>query len=459
MKILAAGWADPHVLALMDTLQACAPTALIIDPRTSLRDGLESCGPDRAGFVYVLRDDLPYDDCRAAFRAGANSDSGSASGDAGDGGPATFGKGVIFFLAAEDAVARALDEGKAVDEALARWCAMARDLIAFHRHLRQHVLLTDAVAAHAAIHDFLTIAANRFGLNGPGEAIVPPPVSRPDDACRLVAEKIIAGDAVASRLNEALRAASPREINHQRPAPDPMAIMASVRAIPETRAALDAARAEADRAAHTIEKLTEELAQVRRERDDNARMAAEAREQVTIYDAQLEDADDQYANLLAHTRAIQDVAEAYYVQAGENAAQASEIARLTARLEKSEGALAGMQASFYWRAGAPLRKVTGGLRRSTGLKTRRHIDLVRKSPLFNAEWYLQTYADVRESGVDPAEHFVLFGGFEGRDPGPSFSSARYLKDNPDVAAARANPLVHFLRFGSKEGRSAGGGQS
>ncbi|WP_127091218.1 hypothetical protein [Aquabacter cavernae] len=78
---------------------------------------------------------------------------------------------------------------------------------------------------------------------------------------------------------------------------------------------------------------------------------------------------------------------------------------------------------------------------------------VKASALFDAEWYLARNADVSADGVDPALHYLWFGGQEGRDPGPRFSSGVYLVQNPDVAKGGINPLLHYLRFGEGEGRA------
>ncbi len=79
-------------------------------------------------------------------------------------------------------------------------------------------------------------------------------------------------------------------------------------------------------------------------------------------------------------------------------------------------------------------------------------DVIARSPLFDPNWYLATYADVAQAGIDPALHYLQHGGSEGRDPGPSFSTADYLQRNPDVAAAGVNPLVHYEGHGRGEGR-------
>jgi hypothetical protein len=74
--------------------------------------------------------------------------------------------------------------------------------------------------------------------------------------------------------------------------------------------------------------------------------------------------------------------------------------------------------------------------------------LIINSGLFDAEWYLATYPDVLESGLEPFAHFMTIGARLKRDPGPSFSARRYLETNTDVAELGLDPLLHYLR--SKE---------
>lgn len=77
---------------------------------------------------------------------------------------------------------------------------------------------------------------------------------------------------------------------------------------------------------------------------------------------------------------------------------------------------------------------------------------IRTSRLFDSEWYLAQNPDVAQAKMDPAIHYLHFGGFEGRNPSPNFSSAWYLDRYNDVKQAGINPLVHYLRYGRKEGR-------
>ncbi len=78
----------------------------------------------------------------------------------------------------------------------------------------------------------------------------------------------------------------------------------------------------------------------------------------------------------------------------------------------------------------------------------------RPNPFFDTRWYLDRYEDVRRSGVNPLVHYATHGWREGRDPGPGFDTKCYLEENPDVKASGMNPLAHYLRFGRAEGRAA-----
>ncbi len=81
--------------------------------------------------------------------------------------------------------------------------------------------------------------------------------------------------------------------------------------------------------------------------------------------------------------------------------------------------------------------------------------MVRNSGFFDADWYLERYPDVRLSGIEPLQHFLLVGWHLGRSPGPNFSTQAYLKVNPDIEDAGMNALLHYLNHGIDEGRPLG----
>ncbi len=89
-------------------------------------------------------------------------------------------------------------------------------------------------------------------------------------------------------------------------------------------------------------------------------------------------------------------------------------------------------------------------------------------PLFDTQFYLELYPEVADivgsSGTSPIQDFIEYGQFEGLDPFFDFFTDFYLQDNPDVAAiveasaASPDPLTgieHFVRFGQYEGRDPG----
>ena len=77
-------------------------------------------------------------------------------------------------------------------------------------------------------------------------------------------------------------------------------------------------------------------------------------------------------------------------------------------------------------------------------KINNELQIIAESQYFDKEWYLQQYPDVALSKLDPMTHYLLHGGFEGRDPGYSFSSTLYMKNHPELATNRINPLIHYL---------------
>lgn len=79
--------------------------------------------------------------------------------------------------------------------------------------------------------------------------------------------------------------------------------------------------------------------------------------------------------------------------------------------------------------------------------------IIKKSKLFDENYYLRHNEDVRTSGLDPIKHYIKNGWKEGLNPSERFDTNFYLETYPDVKNAGVNPLVHFIQFGSKERRN------
>ena len=72
---------------------------------------------------------------------------------------------------------------------------------------------------------------------------------------------------------------------------------------------------------------------------------------------------------------------------------------------------------------------------------------------FDAEFYHASHQDVRESGMDPLQHFLLHGAAELRNPNREFDSRFYTEANPDVQDTGVNGFWHFLVQGRAQGRA------
>jgi len=96
-----------------------------------------------------------------------------------------------------------------------------------------------------------------------------------------------------------------------------------------------------------------------------------------------------------------------------------------------------------------------GKKEKRGIKPAEGLDqfaMIRSSGLFDEEFYLANNPDVAQAQIDPLEHYLYYGGFEGRDPGLKFSSNYYLNSYNDVRISGINPLVHYLIYGLPENR-------
>ena len=139
-----------------------------------------------------------------------------------------------------------------------------------------------------------------------------------------------------------------------------------------------------------------------------------------------------------------------------------QIASLSQAVTERDIRISEMLQSRSWRLTRPLRGIGSGIRvvrralkRLFGrmpLIRQARIRRIRKSPLFNADFYAERNPDVVAAGVDLAKHYALSGWKEHRNPSAEFSTRRYLAANPDVAAAGINPLLHYIDRGQAEGR-------
>jgi hypothetical protein len=77
---------------------------------------------------------------------------------------------------------------------------------------------------------------------------------------------------------------------------------------------------------------------------------------------------------------------------------------------------------------------------------------LERSGLFYHSYYCSQVPELNESSLSAAEHYLLYGAWEDKDPNPLFSSIFYLEKNRDVYLSGKNPLLHYVERGASEGR-------
>ena len=71
-------------------------------------------------------------------------------------------------------------------------------------------------------------------------------------------------------------------------------------------------------------------------------------------------------------------------------------------------------------------------------------ELIERSDLFDCDFYLANYKDVRESSADPIMHYIETGARERRKPSASFDIDVYLNHCELLGEFPENPLLHFI---------------
>ena len=87
------------------------------------------------------------------------------------------------------------------------------------------------------------------------------------------------------------------------------------------------------------------------------------------------------------------------------------------------------------------------------LKFMSDYNLIKKSDLFDSEYYLSQNENVRRTKMNPIKHYLKFGWKVGRNPSAEFDNNEYLNKRPDVRVAGICPLVHYIKFGKKKNES------
>ena len=123
------------------------------------------------------------------------------------------------------------------------------------------------------------------------------------------------------------------------------------------------------------------------------------------------------------------------------------VEELRSEIALRDAVISSIKSSWSYRIGRLLLSPLAFLLDS--LRYFRNYALIKRSGLFDREFYLEENPDVAGAGVDPLKHYLRFGWREGREPSRDFDGNGYLRKRPDVRAAGVCPLVHFLLDGGR----------
>lgn len=136
----------------------------------------------------------------------------------------------------------------------------------------------------------------------------------------------------------------------------------------------------------------------------------------------------------------------------------SDTRHLKERLESEIAFRKAITNSVYWKLTLPLRKTSVLLQKgwhrfvAVIYHLNRQYRRLKFSGLFDADYYSDRYADVKQSGKNPLVHYMAVGGRLNRFPCHLFDPIYYLKNNPDMAETDQNPFVHYVFTGYRENR-------
>lgn len=91
------------------------------------------------------------------------------------------------------------------------------------------------------------------------------------------------------------------------------------------------------------------------------------------------------------------------------------------------------------------------IKRKINLAQSRDYSIVKKSRLFDEDWYLEKYSDVRQGNVDLLYHYMRHGAKEGRSPRRFFDVKYYISQSKNDRRAIRNPLLHYVNSGRDAG--------
>ena len=79
-------------------------------------------------------------------------------------------------------------------------------------------------------------------------------------------------------------------------------------------------------------------------------------------------------------------------------------------------------------------------------------DSLKESELFDENYYLKKYPNIKKSEINPLLHYIIIGYKKGYNPSLIFDGNFYLNSYEDIKESGYNPLVHYVLYGKNERR-------
>ena len=334
---------------------------------------------------------------------------------------------IVFYLPACISIANSLSLSFTVEEAVLEWIAQVQAALSYFKKNRKSALLVNARAAILFPSEFTELCTNRFRFNGADTIDTISSIKQPDAVYSILANQIVKQNPEVIRLEKELRSRS-----------KPCAPY-GVRETFDISQTLD-----------IIQKTRNQL--------------AESEQEVELLKSTLDDlsvsTEKKWAALSSHTQSIQEQSENYYMENCQlkeelkltlkkkkwsNDRSQRKIKRLEEDIKSYDHSIRAIHKSLSWKLTKPVRALASILDLKHKKIYKYELNLVKRSGLFDSVWYEARYPDIEHSKMNSLKHFLLFGGQEGRSPGPDFNSTEYSQKNPDILNSNKNPLVHYLR--------------
>ncbi|GHA12327.1 hypothetical protein [Oceanisphaera arctica] len=392
---------------------------------------------------------------------------------------------LLLYLPVHIAVAYALDEGKTPTAALQQWQdALHQSLLFYRRHRRKTLLINVMQAVHNP-QELLKYCQQRFGITAGPVSLQP--MAPPSALHQLLAQQLIMqqremADDLAeleAATTHLLEDTSTQEINIDqlyqqliKQAQQSVQHSALLSRLDEEEqknhevvTLLHSMQGELKvlqqqntgyenalhQHKHQAESLGEELQRLQVTKNVLKQKSDSAQAELHHIQQNKQDVEEENELILQQLHLVQEELERYY---RDNQQLAQQLAHQQQQLAENSQQLQKLTTSFSWKVTIPIRALGKTFRKTTPEQRslKQQITLLKKSTLFDTEWYLSTYPDVAESGMLAIKHYLKVGAFEGRNPSEHFDTNWYLKLYSDVVEAELNPLVHYLKYGQKEGR-------